>query len=232
MPMRYINSFIIVVVLYSFISCGKNTNTSNTIEGEIIYSIAYPNLDSNNIFFDMMPKTMDYTFSEDGTKSEISAGMGLFKSSYIKLTNSENLFQTVKILNKKYQSSYTTETFLALNPKYKGIAFEETVRDTLLNGYNCKVVKFNFPNDSTTRLVYYTTELGGENPNAGTPFERIPGVMLKYTIENFGVMMDFTADEITTNKIDKTTFEISKDYAEVSPKELKAQIEAIFLVSE
>lgn len=228
---KYNFSFLLVLSI-AFIGCMENKGISGNDAGEIIYTIKYPTLDSNSIFFDMMPQTMDYTFSKVGSKSEISAGMGLFKSAYIRRNDSKKFKQTVKMLNKKYQSTYTKRSFLELNPKYQGVDFQTTNEDTLVMGYNCKIASFNFSDDSSTYTIYYTTEIGGENPNANTPFEKIPGLMLKYTIENFGVMMDFTADKITINEVDHSIFEVSEDYSEITPLELKAQIESIFLMTE
>ncbi len=221
-----------LIAVFTLVGCDMRDNTTNGKSGEILYRIGYPKLDSNSIFFDMMPQEMTFTFSEDGTRSEISAGMGLFKSAYIRKTNSDTFFQTVKMLNKKYRSAYDRESFLALNPKFLDIEFIDAGIDTNLMGYSCKVLKFYFPEDSSSHSIFYTEELGGSNPNQGTPFESIPGVMLKYTVENFGVVMDFTADEISINKVDKSNFEVNKDYPEVTPEELKTQIESIFSATE
>tara|TARA_R110002049_G_scaffold151387_4_gene314979 strand:+ start:1137 stop:1826 length:690 start_codon:yes stop_codon:yes gene_type:complete len=229
--MSRLNFFFYFIIIFSFISC-KSINNESKAEGEILYNITYPTLDSSSIFFDMMPQTMNYTFSEEGSKSEISAGMGLFRSAYIRRSDSDTFIQTVKMLNKKYQTTYNEASFLALNPKFKNIEFKETEEDTLILGYQCKSVHFHFPDDSATYVIYFTNELGREYPNTGTPFDEIPGVMLKYTVENFGVVMDFTAAEITISEIDETTFEVNEDYVKITPKELKAQIESIFLMTE
>lgn len=217
-----------LIVVFSISGCDRSSNTTDGNSGEISYQIGYPNLDSNSIFFDMMPQKMNFTFSEEGTRSEISAGMGLFRSAYIRKTDSDTFFQTVKMLNKRYRSAYDRESFLALNPKFLDIEFIDTGVDTTIMGYSCKVLNFYFPEDTNYHSIFYTEDIGGNNPNQGTPFESIPGVMLKYTVENFGVMMDFTADEISINKVDKSVFEVNKDYPEVTPEELKTQIESIF----
>lgn len=223
--------FFYLLLIYSLVSCDSSHNTTNSSGGKIVYKVNYPTLSSDNILFEMMPKSMNYSFSEKGSKSEISAGMGLFRSAYIHNTDANTFTQTVKVLNKKYQSSYTKDTFLAMNPKFQNIVFIESEKDTVILGYNCNITNFSFNNDTTQHTVYYTSEIGGKNPNITTPFEQIPGIMLKYTVENFGVMMDFTAEKIVISDIEESIFEISNEYALVTPEELKVQIESIFMMT-
>ena len=75
--------FFYLLLIYSLVSCDSSHNTTNSSEGKIVYKVNYPKLSSDNILFEMMPKSMNYSFSEKGSKSEISAGMGLFRSAYI-----------------------------------------------------------------------------------------------------------------------------------------------------
>lgn len=200
----------------------------NHSEGEIVYRIHYPHEDSTQLMFDMMPSEMNFYFDENHTKSEISAGMGLFRSAYITNLSNKRLKQTVKMLNKKHQSRFEKQTFEEINPMYANIEIKETGKTKNIAGFECKEVMISLQNKKTYP-IYYSTELGKPFPNIGTPYEKIPGVLMQYTVENFGLTMEFIAKSVDFKEIDSTIFEIEKEYVDISPYELNKQIENIFL---
>jgi GLPGLI family protein len=223
--MKYF-SFLLLIFISILWGCNESNNNLN--EGEIVYTIYYPEEDTNGLMYDMMPKEMNYTFTKHKTKSEISAAMGLFKSAYINDLKNNQLSQTVKMLNKKYQSTYLDNTFDRLNPKFSNLIIHFSDEQDSILGFLCNKAEFSLDGTGKTYAVYYTDKIGGSNPNSGTPFATIPGIMLKYTVENFGIIMEFTAHEIHKKKIDNSDFEIGEEYAVITPDELKNQIETIF----
>jgi len=220
--------FSFLLLLFVSILWGCDESSNDLTEGEIIYSIYYPEEDTNGLMYDMMPKEMNYTFTKEKSKSEISAAMGLFKSAYINDLKNNQLSQTVKMLNKKYQSTYKDGTFDRLNPKFSNLSIHFIDEQYSILGFLCHKAEFSLDTNGKKYTVYYTDEIGSSNPNSGTPFAEIPGIMLKYTVENFGIIMEFTAETIHKKKIDTSDFEIGEEYAVITPDELKNQIETIF----
>ncbi len=216
------------LILIICLSACKSEWPSNHSEGEIVYTINYPFEDSTQLMFDMMPAEMNYYFDENHTKSEISAGMGLFKSAYITDLDKKSLKQTVKMLNKKHQSQFKKKTFEEINPAYANLEIKETGNTKTIAGFECKEVMVSLQNKKSYN-IYYSTELGKPFPNLGTPYEKIPGVLMQYTIENFGLTMEFIAESVDFKEVDSAIFEIEKEYEDISAYELNQQIEAIFL---
>ena len=217
---------LLVLIIIGLWGCDESSNDLS--EGEIIYSIYYPEEDTNGLMYDMMPTEMKYIFTKNKTKSEITAGMGLFRSAYINDLKKNQLSQTLKMLNKKYQSTYEENSFDQLNPKFANLTIHFTNEtDSILN-FLCHKAEFSIGGSNKNYSVYYTNDIGAPNPNTGTPFASIPGIMLKYTVENFGIIMEFTAESVHQKKIDSNDFKIGEEYAVISPGELKNQIESIF----
>lgn len=220
------SSLILVLIIIALWGCNESSN--DLTEGEIVYSIYYPEEDTNGLMYDMMPTEMNYIFTKYKTKSEITAGMGLFRSAYINDLKKNQLSQTLKMLNKKYQSTYQENSFNQLNPKFADLSIRFTDEtDSILN-FLCHKAEFTIGGSDKNYSVYYTKEIGSPNPNTGTPFASIPGIMLKYTVENFGIIMEFTAESVHQKKIDSNDFKIGEEYAVIPPDELKSQIESIF----
>jgi hypothetical protein len=219
-------SFLLLIFVSIFWGCSEPSNDLS--EGEIVYTIYYPEEDTNGLMFDMMPKEMNYTFTKNSTKSEISAAMGLFKSAYINNRQTQQFSQTVKMLNKKYQTTYADDSFDRMNPKFANLSITFSDEQDSILGFLCHKANFLVGDNGKTYSVYYTDEIGSKNPNAGTPFSSIPGIMLKYTVENFGIIMEFTAETIHKKKVDTNDFNIGEEYTVITPEELKDQIETIF----
>ena len=59
-------------------------------------------MDKNNFMLDFMPKKMTLKFKNDKYVTNLSAGMGMFKTSFIIDKDANEFSQLVKLINKKY----------------------------------------------------------------------------------------------------------------------------------
>ena len=57
----------------------SNLTTSKVDKGTIEYTISYPNIPEDSYLLDLMPKKMETHFLDGSFRSDIVAGMGLFK---------------------------------------------------------------------------------------------------------------------------------------------------------
>jgi len=106
-----------VVTLLAF-SCSENTFDDGLDKGVIEYSISYPSIPKDNYMLDLMPKKMETSFYKGNFRSDITAGMGLFKTSIISEKGNDKLIHSVKMLNKKYVSALDLKEIRALNPNF------------------------------------------------------------------------------------------------------------------
>ncbi len=176
---------------------------------------------------DLMPKKMETSFEDNNYKTDIIAGMGLFKTSIIAKVGQENITHSVKMLNKKYASTLNHNDIEKINPELYGTEFKETGEKKIIAGYKCKEVIVLKDNVEKFKL-YYTEEIEIENPNKSTPFERIPDVLMEYEMVNYDIQMHFIADEVFKKEITKEDLDIGEGYEMVSIDRLSKEMQSIF----
>lgn len=210
-------------------SCDSKLLKKGIKEGAIEYSITYPSIPEDNYLIDVMPKQMEMTFKNGVYRSDIVAGMGLFKTSIISNKEGEMLTHSLKLLNKKYASTIGNEDILAVSPFYKNISFEFTDSTKEIAGFHCKEVIAQIEGDSSWGFsIFYTDEIAIENPNRLTPFEPIKGVLMEYDLYNYNTHMHFEAQKVIEKKVNQSHIDLEDGYVIISPTELKSEIESIF----
>lgn len=219
----------LMVLLISLQSCDSSIFKKGIKEGTIEYTISYPQIPKDDYLLDIMPNQMEMTFKDGVFRSDIIAGMGLFKTSVISNKEDEMLTHSVKLLNKKFASTLGSEDIIAVSPYYKDIEFNFTDNIKLIAGYECKEAIAQINGDSSwTFAIYYTDEIDIDSPNRLTPFEPIDGVLMEYDLYNYNTHMHFEAQRVTEKQIDPALIDLEDGYVMVSPSDLKSEIESIF----
>ena len=226
-----LKKIIYFIIFFSFSllfnSCGGDTTTQE--EGEIEYKISYPKMDKKNFMLDFMPRKMVMKFKEDVYSTNLSAGMGMFRSSFICDQNNNQFIQQVKLINKKYALQLDGDGIKKSISKNPSFTVEHTTEIKNILGYNCKKAIVTVNNEKQDAFtVYYTDKIGLKTPNWCNEFADIDGVMLEYQYEKYDVCMRFTASKIEFKEIDDAEFEISKDYKLISEPEMDKEMKEIF----
>lgn len=208
-------------------SCGRDADDKS--EGIITYKITYPKMDKGNFMLDFMPRKMVMKFQEDVYATNLSAGMGMFKSSFICDKNNGEFVQMVKLINKKYALQLDSEGIKKSIESRPALTVEHTNEVKNILGYNCKKAIVTVNNEKQDAFtVFYTDQINIETPNWCNDFVDIDGVMLEYQYEKYDVCMRFTASKIEFKEIDDKVFELSKDYVLISESEMNKEMQEIF----
>jgi GLPGLI family protein len=176
---------------------------------------------------DLMPKKMEMTFKDNNFRTDIIAGMGLFKTSIISENDKHQLTHTVKMLNKKYASILKSHDIEMMNPDLKNIEIKETGNSKTIAGFKCKeaiVIK----DGKESFKIYYTEKISIEDPNKATPFKGIPGVLMEYEMISYDTHMHFIVNEVIQKEIQKEDLALEDGYKMVSSNRLGNEIQSIF----
>jgi GLPGLI family protein len=215
------------IITFAFVGCGDGV--SNQTEGVIEYKVTYPKMEKDNFMRDFMPDKMFVKFKNNNYSNSLSAGMGMFKSSFICSKDNNEYIQLVKLINKKYSLQLDGEGIaksMSSKPAYT-IEFTNEVKEIL--GYNCTKAIVNVNNEEQDAFtVYYTEKINIETPNWCNEFSEIPGVMLEYQYEKYGVCMRFTAKKIEFKKVDDDEFVLPSGYKMLSEPEMDKEMQEIF----
>ena len=223
----HLTLFVLFVLLFS--ACDNISFQDGITEGKIEYDISYPNIAEDNFMLDLMPKNMSTTFVDNSYRSDIIAGMGIFKTSIICNEGNEKLIHSIKMLRTKYASELTKEDFKKFNPAFNEVEVKFTDETKEIAGYNCKSAEVKVLGDSVwTFNVFYTDEINIKNVNGHTPFKPIKGVLMEYQLLSNNVLMKFTTTKVIQEDIDASVLALDEDYEMVEPKKLKLEIEKLF----
>lgn len=194
-----------------------------------MYKVTYPKMDKNNFMMDFMPNKMVMKFKEDKYVTSLSAGMGMFNSKFIVDKNNSQFSQAVKLINKKYQLNLKGKAIDIAAQKIPKHNIEPTGDIKKILNYNCNHAIVTVDNESHDAFeIYYTDKINIEDPNWGTPFAPINGVLLVYQYEKYDVCMRFEAISIKFTEIDDSEFEIDEDFIELGEEAMDKEMQEIF----
>ncbi|HOG19733.1 MAG TPA: hypothetical protein PKW37_04750, partial [Salinivirgaceae bacterium] len=174
----------------------------------------------------LMPEKLVVYYTNDYIYYKAEGWMGFFSSAQIINTKDSTRTLIAKFLDKKYANiqslsdkplKFENSDHLLISDninllKFKG--FDAVECDIKLSGeYNCE------------KKVIYTNQFNIDNPNIGTPFHCINGILLNYTISTMGVpvMIEFINSKDTT--VSNLMFAISDDYQIVDREKFEAVFE-------
>lgn len=194
------SSILIGICIVFLCSCSSKEEVIN--EGTIIYSADYPNHKKNIFLYNILPKEIEISFKNGIVRNDISRGnfqnILLFdcnkKQMDIYFQYGEEAFKT-KLTPKEIQNMLNEQI------QYDIQFTDET--DTLA-GFNVKkALAVNRKDKQDIITLWYTEEIELKNPNWYNTFKEVPGVLLAYSVDRFGIRMDYKATKFIP-KVDES----------------------------
>jgi len=224
----FFNIILLTGVGYILSACngGFITNEKLISEGEILFDVSYPYYDGNLASF--MPSQMNMKFKDNSFITDISLG-SLFGTKIISIEKSKTLSQELNYLGDYHAVLLNeSETPEALRTFPEFTMFETDKTDSIA-GYLCHKIRVEFDDMELQGFdLYYTNEIGIENPNWCNPYFEIDGVLLQYEIQKYGIRTRFVANEVQEVKIESSDFDLNADCKQISFEEMDKKIESIF----
>lgn len=217
---KFLHPFLLFSAILTLAGCNVFT-TEKVSEGMIQYDVTYPHGASDNFMTSLMPTEMKYRFKNNNTCSELSAGLGMFSTSFVADAQKKTLTQLVKIMNKKFalvSDMNEVDQLINEHPKMK-IDFVNSTKTVA--GYRCKKAKVTLIDTKETFDVYYTKDINVKNPNWYSPYREIDGVLLEYQIKRYNIEMRLIAKNVSDIAVDDSLFTLPPDYKRVSKQEME-----------
>ncbi len=209
--------FFVLIFCLLISSCG-NSDEKFISEGVIEYTAKA--VDEANPMASLAPNKMTISFKNNKSCAEMSAGMGLFSTSFISDPETKTLTQLVKLLNKKFSLVQHEKDIIEENKAYplEIIPEKET---KIIVGYKCKKAHVKLNDEYGTEFdIYYTNDLDIKNSNFANPYHAVDGVLMEYQMKKFGLEMRFTAISVKNQDVDDAIFELPADYKRISQQEM------------
>lgn len=207
-----------MICIFIMTGC-KRSNEKFISEGRIEYDVTVMN-DEGSSMANMIPKKMTIKFKNNKSNATMTAGMGLFSTSFI--SNPETNTHTIcmKLLNKKLVAVQNAFDIERENNQY---AYEliPTSETKMIAGYKCLKVHVKPEREDQKEFdIFYTKELDFTNPNFANPFYKIDGVLMEYQIKKMGFELKFVATSVTEEDIEDDNFTYSSDHKKITNKEM------------
>ncbi|TNE55246.1 MAG: hypothetical protein EP338_04595 [Bacteroidetes bacterium] len=223
-PFRKLPYTVLLLLLPAILSCdGKKKQVS---EGMLTFSIDYPDNRDNFFLYRVLPKEMKASFRDNVMEIKIKKA-GLENTIIIdgkreRIAAHYNYGEVVSSVLTKSDKKKLVDA----QPDYQ---VKLTNEEDTLAGFKilkAEVTDPNFPDHPFD--VWYTKDIRFENPNWFNGFDKIPGVLMRYTIRQYGMKMVFEAKEFQHVTISDSIVSMKRPGKLISHEQFDAKIQELF----
>jgi len=194
--MKFFYSIPLLLSFFVLFSCGE----PKAEEGQIVYAVEYPNAKDNFVLYGILPREMVLTFKNGKLKTDIKRAN--FQNSMYVDCNAKTVSAYYKYSKVDFNVNLSDEDVnkMKIDPSAYTIVFKDDEKE-ILGLKALKAIATSKSNPKDVIEIWYTEDIGLENSNWFHPFHEIPGVLLAYSIDRYGIRMDFKATRFDKKKI-------------------------------
>ncbi len=213
-------SFLIIATLAVFSSCNDAKNSGPT-QGIIEYEIKVLNNQNPILTSDLLPGTMVARFKNNCMSQELSAGLGMFSTTFVSNLEKKSVFQTLQMLGKKYSCVADSMQLVDIINKEPLLNFELVPGQKVIAGYTCKKAIAKYADGSKPPIeVYYTEEIAVKDPNFYFNYHQIKGVLMEFNVTRYMIEMRLTAKSVKNEEVADSYFNLDSSSKIVSLEEM------------
>lgn len=208
--------------------CGGSLMKNQVKEGVIEYALTFPDYDPNGLMAGMLPEKTTLYFNEEHQVADLSAGMGVFRTSMVVNTPKQTMDYHMSVMSKKLVSELRPRDLALFNKESQALTIMYTNAVDTIAGFPCKkaIAVYNGIDQPEVEL-WYTDAISMDRPNWYGPYTEIPGVLLRYEMVQYGMRMRLDATSVTPGPVDAAKFESKQDYDKVTPEVLHHELEEV-----
>jgi hypothetical protein len=221
-----LTSLLVVPMLLG--GCGRSMIQTRITEGTIEYDITFPDYDPNGLMAGMLPeKTMLY-FDAAHQVADLSAGMGVFRTSMIVNTPNQVMDYHMSVMSKKLVSQLGPNDLVRFNKDSQAMSIIFTDQEDTIAGFPCKKAIAIYSGLAQPEVeLWYTTSITMDRPNWFGPYSEVPGVLLQYEMIQYGMRMKLRACKVTSGAMDAQRLVRKPDHDLVEPAVLQHELQEV-----
>ncbi|MBL7950939.1 MAG: hypothetical protein JNM62_04410 [Flavobacteriales bacterium] len=205
--------------------CSSSLLDRKVAEGVIEYALSFPDYDPNGIMAGMLPERTTVSFADGKQVAELSAGMGIFRTTMVVDGVKKGLDYHLSMMSKKMVAH--------LQPRDRSLFNQDSGTPTIIYtndvdtiaGYPCKRAIAIFDRiDQPETDLWYTDKIELQDPNWFGPFAEIPGVLLRYDLVQHGMRMRLDAISVQPREVDPAKFTVKDEFDQVQPEVLHHEL--------
>ena len=208
--------------------CGHSFLGGEVSEGVIEYAMTFPDMDPGGLMADMLPEKTTLSFNKEHQSLDLSAGMGVFKTSMVVNTPDKVLDYHMSVMGKNLMAVLKPRDLINLNNTAPTVAVVYTGAVDTIAGYLCKQAYLIYEGlDRPQEEVWYTEAIPMDDPNWFGPYSEIPGVLMRYDLMQHNIRIRFEATCVKSGPVDETKFAVRPGHQQVSPEVLYQQLDEV-----
>lgn len=206
--------------------CGHSLLGGNQVtEGVIEYALSFPDYAPDGLMAGMLPERTTLSFDEKHQVADLSAGMGVFRTSMVVNTVKGVLDYHMSVMGKKMVSELRPRDLLLFNKESQALTILYTDATDTIAGFPCRKAVAIFNDISQPEVdLWYTDAIRMEKPNWYGPYSDVPGVLLRYEMVQYGMRMRLNAISVRPGPVDPAAFKPKTDFDRVSPELLHKEL--------
>jgi len=217
----------VLVLLIAGVAASCSSEPRSVTEGKVIYAIDYPDHKDNFFLYSILPKEMVVNFKNGVMESRIEKAN--LKNILLVDCNRNKVsayFQYGEEAFSVILSSADVQDMVSDQKKYT-IAFTQE-KDTMA-GFNVKKAVATAVKDPSDKIdLWYTDEIKVKNSNWYNPFVEVPGFLLAYAIDRYGIRMEFKAKGFREAEIPDEQLRFKEQGVSIEYKEYNKKLGSLF----
>ncbi len=171
-------------------------------EGRVIYSVEYPNHKDNFFLYSILPKEMTVNFKDGLMESRIEKAN--LKNILLVDCNQKQVSAYFSYGDEAVKVALGAADIQNMLSDQKAYTVQFTSEKDTIAGFNVKkAIATAVKNPSDKIELWYTDEIRLKHSNWYNPFHKVPGFLLAYAIDRYGIRMEFRAKRFEEMNIAK-----------------------------
>lgn len=179
-----------IALFFLLVTFGCAPEPRSVTEGRVVYAIDYPNHRDNFFLYSILPKEMELDFKDGRMESRIQKAN--LKNILLVDCNKKHVAAYFEYGDEAVHVTLTPADVNQMVADQKRYRIRFTHEKDTMAGFNVKkaiATAIEDPSDKIT--LWYTTEIRLNHSNWYNPFKEVPGFLLAYEIDRYGIRMQF-----------------------------------------
>lgn len=171
-------------------------------EGRVIYTVEYPNHKDNFFLYSILPKEMTVNFKDGLMESRIEKAN--LQNILLVDCNQKQVSAYFSYGDEAYKVALQSADIKSMlnDQKAYSITFTDE-KDTMAGFHVQKAIATAVKDPSDKIELWYTDEIQMQHSNWYNPFHQVPGFLLAYAIDRYGIRMEFRAKRFEETAVSK-----------------------------
>ncbi|HLP53803.1 MAG TPA: hypothetical protein VK151_02200 [Fluviicola sp.] len=216
-----------VALLLLLVTVGCSDEPRVVTEGKIIYAIDYPNHKDNFFLYSILPKEMEVNF-KDGKMQSVIKKANLINELLVDC-NDKSFAAYFKYGEEAVNVTLTESDVKNMLADQREYTIKMTSEKDTMAGFNVKKAIATSVTDPADKIeLWYTDEIRVNNSNWYNPFREIKGFLLAYSIDRYGIRMDFKAKGFVEAEISDEQLSPRKDGVSIPYGDYNKKLDGLF----